>query len=966
MTKPSPLPPLFLTLALATGLAVPDRARAQSPAAVPAPTPEIVRTPPPARDDLEEDANGDGVPDGWYNARDVAIEATGGASGPKFIRFACDRRGRPARLSRAFGIDGRSVEAVVVGMWVRLKDVEHGERSGEEPGFLIDFLGDGLRQLSRGTMGPWTRSVGDRWTRVARRIAVPPGTRDAIMSVGLMGAAGTLDVDGVTFDLIPRRAAESTNLVVNGDFELGDPAPAYWIVNNDAARVFPGRASEACVELSRPGAKVLAGLALPVGPFDSLEISLHVRAQGLRGSGGGGAGVFFLDETGEPLPGRAGGAQAFRWAGTFDWSPRVATVPVPRGAARAVVQFEKTEGGGSLRIDDVRVTVSPDAAAGAWSPFQVGDDVIGWSAYKPAEAIAAGSALDFSFLNPDPAGSKGPVVVKDGRLNFRDGGRARFFGVQLLPPAAFQEREKADALADRLARSGVNLVRLGDLDTPLGPNRSLIDDVSDDTQEFDPVALERLDHLVAALQKRGIYVAVELLGARRFRPDDGVKSAGLLAPGGGPAAVVDPTIGKLNVESSLALLGRTNPLTGKALRDDPALAWVTLAGEVSLFDLIDRPDGLPAPYDAELRKRGETARGLFGRRLWQSIESAHYSEWANRLREDGLKVPIAGVSHWRREPEFVASLIAPGLDLVDDRLYWAPPGFVTPEYRSQLWSRDGGLAAGASRKQAEGRPYVVGQWCPQTMGAWAFPHEAADQMLAAATARHEDWDALVRRGVFVYPKVWGDGPVGTAGAEDIFQIPGVANGTPQVFALWPHVASMLLRGRDEPARPAAARNAPRRRTPTPGWDPARGLVVVDTPHTQGIAGWTADADVSFGTLDVASDAPFATVVVSSVGTEPIAEAKRLLVTAIARVEPTGYRWVDSWQRETADPGRPPLLLEPVAARVEWRRKGTIQAYALDESGARVGAATIETLPEGGAALVLDGRSPAIHWELVAE
>lgn len=957
MTKPSPLLLSMLTLALGLPLA-----RAQAPD----PTAGIVRTPPPARDDLEDDANGDGVPDGWYNARDAAIEASGGPSGPKFVRFSCDRRGRPARLSRAFGIDGRSVEAVVVGMWVRLKGAQGGERSGEDPGFLIDFLGDGLRHLSRGTMGPWTRSIGDRWTHVARRIPVPPGTRDAIMSVGLMGAAGVLDVDGVTFDLIRREAVETTNLAVNGDFELGDPTPAYWIVNNDAARVSPGRESNSCVELSRSGAKVLTGLALPVEAFDALEIAVVARGQALRGSGGAGASVFFLDEAGEPLGGRRGGAQAFQWSGSFDWAPQRATVPVPRGATRAVLQFEKSDGVGSIRIDDVRVIASPNAAAGGWSPFQVGDDVIGWNAYKPAAEIAAGSALDFSFLNPTPAGSKGPVVVKDGRLNFRDGGRARFFGVQLLPPAAFQAPEKSDELADRLARSGVNLVRLGELDTPLGPDRSLIDDVSDDTKEFDPVSLERLDHLVAALQKRGIYVAIELLGGRRFRPEDGVESAGLLAPGGGPAAVVDPKIAKLNTDASLALLGRTNAETGRALRDDPGVAWVTLAGEVSLFDLIDRPDALPAPYDAELRKRGETARGLSGRRLWQSIESAHYSEWAGRLRKDGLKAPIAGVSHWRRESEFAATLLAPGLDLIDDRLYWAPPGFVTPDFRSQLWSREGGLVGGAARKQVEGRPYVVGQWCPQTQGAWAFPHEAADQVLAAATARHEDWDALVRRGIFIYPKVWGDGPVGTAGVEDIFQVPAVANETPQVFALWPHAASILLRGHDDAARPAATKNAPRRRSPAPGWDVSRGRLVVDTAHTQGLAGWGLEEGAKFADLSITTDAPFAVVMASSAGPEPIAEARRLLVTAIARVEPTGYRWVDPWRRETADPGRPPLLLEPVSARVEWRRKGALQAFALDESGARVRPAKSEPLADGGVALILDGSSPTIHWELVAE
>ena len=59
--------------------------------------------------------------------------------------------------------------------------------------------------LRRGLLGPWTRSVGTSWTRVAKRIPVPPGTHDAIMSVGLLGATGVLEVDGLTIDLIPGR-----------------------------------------------------------------------------------------------------------------------------------------------------------------------------------------------------------------------------------------------------------------------------------------------------------------------------------------------------------------------------------------------------------------------------------------------------------------------------------------------------------------------------------------------------------------------------------------------------------------------------------------------------------------------------------------------------------------------------------------------------------------------------------------
>jgi hypothetical protein len=143
--------------------------------------------------------------------------------------------------------------------------------------------------------------------------------------------------------------------------------------------------------------------------------------------------------------------------------------------------------------------------------------------------------------------------------------------------------------------------------------------------------------------------------------------------------------------------------------------------------------------------------------------------------------------------------------------------------------------------------------------------------------------------------------------------------------------------------------------------------VVDTPFTQGIAGWFGGELVTFPNLEVSSDNPFAVVVASSVGLEPIATTSRLLVTAIGRVEPTGFRWVDHWKREVADPGRPPFLQEPVFARVVWRRKGKINAYVLNNTGERVGPAKLEPLGRGeGAALVIDARQAAFHWEMTAE
>jgi len=925
-------------------------------------------------EDFEVDADGDGIPDGWYNLRDARVVegGVGGTSKAKCFRFENARPGRPARASRAFGVDGRDYEAVVVGLWVRQESIVGGERMGDDPGLVVDFLGETLqlKTVRRGTLGPW-KAVGREWTRVAKRLPIPPDTRLAILSLGLLGATGVLEVDNLTIDLVPVGGKPTTNLAVNGDFELGDPDPTGWVVDHGAHRIFPGHRSHSAVELKGAGARAYVGLGLPVSRFNTLEVSAVARGTGLRGANGVMGLVFFLDDDGRALPGTQDGVSALNFSGSFPWQPSKGTVDVPPGASRALIQFEKPLAYGTFAVDDVRVTAAAAGGDSTWTPDHVETGTVAWKPLPPSPSIAAGSALDASALLDDPAGRRGAVVVRDGRLAFANGGRARFFGVSLLPPTPFLDPAKADELADRLARSGVNLVRFTDLDTPLGPGRSLFDDTRDDTKQLDPDALARLDHLIAALKRRGVYVAIELQSARRFRDgDDTVAGGRMLPPGGGPAAAFDPAIREAARRAAEALLGHVNPETGLALRDDPALAWITLAGELTLFDLVDEAEKDYKTATDALRATLRKDNVSNARRGWQAVESDQWKSLAGEVRKLGVKAPIAGGSHFRRDYDYAAAQQAPGLDLIDDRLYYNPPSWAGPDRRSVLFARDGGLAAMASKKRKLDRPYVVGQWAVPTFGAWASPSEGADLLLAAQAAAAEDWDALVRRGVFLYPKVWGESAAGTGGGEDLFSLSEVVNGIPQTIALLPHAASILLHAAEAPATaPKPARAAKGARASAPGlrgWDPREGRLAVDTPHTRAVAGWVGDATASSEGLAITASAPFGVVAVSSLGPDPIAASKRLLVTAVARVEPTGFRWADEWRRERAEPGRPPLLHEGLRARVAWRRPGaTVRAYALDGTGARLAPVPLEKADDG-VRLVIDGPTSTLHWELVVE
>ena len=267
---------------------------------------ELIERPgPPPVDNLEADENKDGVPDGWYNARDVKWMTEGGAPVGPALRSLRVHSARPAgaaeprlRCRRPQDRGDRPW------LWIRQNNIQVGEREGDEPGLMIDFLGvRAPPPVSRGIFGPWTHSVRDRWTRVAKRIPVPPGTKDAIMSVGLMGATGTLDFDGLTVDLIPVGGEDSTNLVVNGEFELGDPAPASWVAEGDARRVFPGNRSSAAGRADPREVPAVDRLALPVDGVPGARCIHRGPLLGPPRGGGAQAAFFFLDEFGKPLPG---------------------------------------------------------------------------------------------------------------------------------------------------------------------------------------------------------------------------------------------------------------------------------------------------------------------------------------------------------------------------------------------------------------------------------------------------------------------------------------------------------------------------------------------------------------------------------------------------------------------------------------------------------------------------------------
>lgn len=196
-----------------------------------------------------------------------------------------------------------------------------------------------------------------------------------------------------------------------------------------------------------------------------------------------------------------------------------------------------------------------------------------WEA--PNDAIA-----DARFLLDPPAGKHGAIVVRDGHLAFANGGRVRFWGTNLSGEGCFPPKDVAERVADRFAKYGFNLIRFHHMDS--ATRNRIFDENYPDTRHFSAERMDRLDYLIAQLEKRGIYVNLNLHVGRRFREADGVAEAQWLSYAK-YCTIFDPRMIELQKEFARKLFTHSNPYTGKTYAEDPAVIIVELTNENSLL-----------------------------------------------------------------------------------------------------------------------------------------------------------------------------------------------------------------------------------------------------------------------------------------------------------------------------------------------------------------------------------------------
>lgn len=273
----------------------------------------------------------------------------------------------------------------------------------------------------------------------------------------------------------------------------------------------------------------------------------------------------------------------------------------------------------------------------------------GWLAFDPKpDNFAEGSAIDLRWLNEKIAGENGFIEVKDGQfVHSATGEPVRFWAVN-GPPHDLKGAE-LKACARMLAKHGVNLVRIhGGYFNRDGE-----------------VDIEKVKHaleMVAAMKAEGIYAHLSIYFPLWLTPKPG--TAWLQGYDGKThpfaALLFNPDFQTQYRKWWTALLTTMDPVTGKTLAQEPAVAGLEIQNEDSFFFWTFSENNIP---DAQLR--------ILEKQFGDWLAAKHgslakvLSDWGQKVKRDAPEEgrvgfrPLWNMSNEksRRDQETVAFLL---------------------------------------------------------------------------------------------------------------------------------------------------------------------------------------------------------------------------------------------------------------------------------------------------------------------
>ena len=139
-----------------------------------------------------------------------------------------------------------------------------------------------------------------------------------------------------------------------------------------------------------------------------------------------------------------------------------------------------------------------------------------------------------------------------------------------------------------------------------------------------------------------------------------------------------------------------------------------------------------------------------------------------------------------------------------------------------------------------------------------------------------------------------------------------------------------------------------------------GRFLVNTPATKAVVGFARGEVCRLGAVTIEPQSPFAAIYVTARSPQgTIAEDGDLLIVALARARNTGMTFSPDG-RQLLEQGSPPILIEPVKARITVARPGTPRLIHLDHDGR----ATDRTIPVEDGSFTIDGARDRTPYYLL--
>ena len=560
-----------------------------------------------------------------------------------------------------------------------------------------------------------------------------------------------------------------------------------------------------------------------------------------------------------------------------------------------------------------------------------------WIRLENFKDVLPGSALDFSSMGrcDAPSGKYGWLKARDGSFYFegKEDEPQRFCGANLCMSANFVSHELADTLIDRLIAMGYNAVRIHHHDRDLKKNDNW----------------DRLDYLIARGISKGLYFTTDLFVSRRVRYKElGLEGKGYIKGNLYKNLIpcYEPAFENW-CRYAKEFLEHVNPYTGRAYKDEPAIALISLVNEGKLTGVGDKNYW---PIKTEWERFGGEGKLRYNSEKFKEFEEylagKVWDRCSEYVRSIGCKALLTndnnGLNH--DESQGTASLY----DYVDNHFYIDHPKFIGQRYKLPSRCRnvniikEGGMAMfKKDYVKTASKPYTVTEW--NLCGPNRYRSMAG--LVCGAMASVNGWDGLWR---FAYSHTAADV------ADNPESFPSTFNlaTDPLNLAAERAVISLFMRG-DITDEAGLVMNT------------HTGTMKVVSDRTCGF--FTYGGRYAAGPLEAMISGAPASLWVSSLDELPIETSERLLLVHITDVQGDGVTFADDTRTVLYKWGKG-TLVEKGEAEISLAL-GSAESYAVYElklNGERV--RELETTANAGRLefrVSTDGPSGGrIYYEIV--